>query len=396
MAYLNRWMLIVIGSCAVLAAWLIPPEPFGSERLVRLFDNRTPERLEALRLQREVEALNYELRSRRIAERVSQIMEEAQIEAGERLLRFAPEHDERSQDLIMRWVDGNLGETTPHPEMRFALIFLHQEFGNHEAMARNTTTQEANVFIELDGDSPYCAVVMRYDPNTVILAQESTNDGMRRNLVTRSLNNPLQACAWFGQYGAPGAEIGKWLVDQDFAALAVRGPSPTHRNPGSGFGAPVERGVFGTVSFGGASGPGWSCMAGRLAICEEILGLNGERWRGSGADGGAPNLAYSSNFSYWRGRPAFGMWEYQILATLQRDFGEDAFQAFWTSEASVGEAFESAFGVSAGEWLFEQSRAGGPALEAGPAVDFEDFGLSLLTLFSLMALAVGVAKRRTV
>lgn len=80
--------------------------------------------------------------------------------------------------------------------------------------------------------------------------------------------------------------------------------------------------------------------------------------------------------------------EAHLFADLEREFGTEAFARFWTSDAAVPLAFESAFGIDAGTWMLRWTKEEVGTHQAGPGLRA---GTSLLALLTLMALAATVS-----
>lgn len=165
-------------------------------------------------------------------------------------------------------------------------------------------------------------------------------------------------CRWIHRYGLPGQEMRAWMEGPGTATAAALEPFD-----GSAFFATEgphrelrRRGAFGlpggiTALLGG-SRFFWilepsrdRCLAGDAEAClETTLAGSEERFeRGPGVRHGTAFTA-TDTWPMWR-QSQF------LMTTLEREFGEERFRAFWTSDAPVPRAFQAAFGEPMDAWL---------------------------------------------
>lgn len=199
-------------------------------------------------------------------------------------------------------------------------------------------------------------------------------------------DNHLGPCALVARLGPPSASIRRWLQEGALPFFLL--PS----DPGLGP-PPVEyrrRGVFGR-------GTGWywrdldfeACMAGRVDACRSRFEHFAQSRRRP-AENGAP---YLGQIGFWG--PFSEVW-WQLGADMEREFGTEAFQAFWTSSEDAPAAFQTAFGVDPGVWMagWVDRRLG--ASPPGPLPTRSATIPSLLVILALGGIAVGLQRRRSV
>lgn len=139
-----------------------------------------------------------------------------------------------------------------------------------------------------------------------------------------------------------------------------------------------------------------ACLAGRLEACARavsdpdlITPTSGDRaWLlanspATGLDGGFAG-------------PPFGWLDDGLVYEWEAEFGTDAFARFWTSSEPIPEAFEAAFGVPLGAWVYEWAGRHGDVYRAGPSLPWGSVGWSLLALTALAGAATVAGMRRRV
>ncbi len=82
------------------------------------------------------------------------------------------------------------------------------------------------------------------------------------------------------------------------------------------------------------------------------------------------------------------------MSDLEGDFGRDRFTRFWTSDQSVEDALNAAFGEPIESWTMRwaQDRLG--YQKAGPSTDLLSVLLTLATLVACVGVATATATRR--
>ncbi len=213
---------------------------------------------------------------------------------------------------------------------------------------------------------------------------------------------PLGPCLLHAKYGPPGEGVFRWLwsVGYSFGRTAL------HPRTGSSGQTTVDlsRDPFGLRfgyfwSGGNLLPPAESCLMGDEDAClravTEPEGYN-TYWYGNPPDRGlAPDgspLARETDFRYTE--RAFGTLDAYMLWDLEREYGRERFQRFWSSEADIEEAFHAAFGEPMGAWVRRWAQGHLGPLHAATPVPLRASLLTLLTVVVLGLLAVRVQRRR--
>ncbi len=169
--------------------------------------------------------------------------------------------------------------------------------------------------------------------------------------------SPIGACWVSAKHGAPGPLIGEWFRRWG-AGLA----QPTRENKLTGSPPVTAFDLFDGIAMGllggGFSGFKDKCLVGYRQACvmnflgtpsNEFLGFRGIQrgdLRQFEIEGGRHYTMtvyrYKPFFSYGR----------ELLNDLETEFGEERFAAFWKSDQPVEAAFETAFGIDVGEWVY--------------------------------------------
>jgi hypothetical protein len=386
---MRKWVLGVGVSSTVLAAWLIPPEPWD----VWLPTRRevTPERREAQRLGSEIFDLRNKLKRVRAAEYIAQKIASSRDRDSGLVLGFPDELSDEARETIRQSVLEELERwSSPAPSIVVGVLALPQSFGDSQGWDL-PFNPFGEFFIDTEAEVPYCARLLTYrstdrlnEPQAVMnLTEDSSDPGL---------------CRYYARFGAPGPVIATWLRDQGFFVYAqsVREVPETwwaDYRP--------DRDPFGMTAWrrrGGRTADGEGCYAAKDDACRRSLGLDqttsvGALWARYEEYREIPSWAFAS-FSY-RG-VAFGRLNRSILYTLRMEFGDEAFEAFWTSEENVEEAFEAAFGLSFVDWTKRWILRGEEPLEAGPGLAMRDTLLALLTLAAMVAVVGAVTRARKV
>jgi hypothetical protein len=90
----------------------------------------------------------------------------------------------------------------------------------------------------------------------------------------------------------------------------------------------------------------------------------------------------------------FGWFDFELFWDLEKEFGPERFQRFWSSEQGLEEAFQAAFGESIGAWTMRWARDKIGPMEASKPIPLQASLLSLLVIGLLGAMACGVQRRR--
>jgi hypothetical protein len=192
----------------------------------------------------------------------------------------------------------------------------------------------------------------------------------------------IGVCGFFGAFGLPGAEIGRWL--------AATGYRVARRSDWSVARAPATD----ASSLYGLSEPAGRCLTGHRDGCSKALRLG----VGASAFGRPPenrlawvlDVAQPPNAAGASTVPSLGDAEGQFLADAVRAVGHERFARFWQASAKPGAAFEGATGVSFEEWTKRWLARTYGAPSARPGVHVGD----LVWLASLAPFALLIAVRR--
>jgi hypothetical protein len=81
---------------------------------------------------------------------------------------------------------------------------------------------------------------------------------------------------------------------------------------------------------------------------------------------------------------------------MARSLGEERFEAFWKSNASVPEAFHAAAGQDLDAWIREWGRRIYAPIPTGPGVPMAAVWSGVVALMLAVMLAIAIAQRRRV
>ena len=191
----------------------------------------------------------------------------------------------------------------------------------------------------------------------------------------------LGQCAFWSRYGPPGREVQRWL---DLGGAHFAGSDYV-----SGVWEYADR-----HSEWGLSSPrqgrfmlplaGQACLGGREDVCARAVANPQSIY-------GLPDSA--RQVTEWDTRLAPG--ERTLLVKLERDFGAERFQRFWTSDKPFEEAFQEAFGVELGAWVRDALTPFGE-ISRGARVGGTSVLLTVLFLGACLGAALATAQRRHV
>jgi hypothetical protein len=213
-----------------------------------------------------------------------------------------------------------------------------------------------------------------------VLSAQRYERRMNSSLVDQQMAEDLGVCMLYARHGFPGAHVERWF----------RGGGV---NYGTWYDLPGdtdhdEELIPSRFSFRDAVFADWEvysgslktaeCRGGKLDTCAEII-LERDSVVGD------TTHAFTEPTYQWRRR--LGSGSAGLLSDLRREMGEDRFSRFWHSERPAADAFQDAFGLSAGEWTYRwlQNRTAG--FRAGPAPGT----YSLLTAGGLTLVFFGLA-----
>jgi hypothetical protein len=230
------------------------------------------------------------------------------------------------------------------------------------------------------GGPQRCVVLLRVG-SEIGMGVEHLRERLKGERV-RSIRGP---CAFFETFGAPGPAIDRWL--------RMRGWALARHTPWNG--APLtvpiptqfKESVFRIKPDGLAIG-GIRCGAGDLAACERlVLEPSPSGWA-------APTDAIVSLGPSPSGELGAALEGY-ILSEMLRTLGPDRFRQFWQSRATPSVAFQTAAGVSLGEWTHDLVTRAYGVQYVGPGVETAGLGAGLLIVLVGGAIGMVAARSRT-
>jgi len=374
---MNRWLMIVLGSAAAVAAWALPPTT-----LVTPERPTPPEEARLEVVEREVRRAHGLLRALRWSDSLSALV----AAAGRGSLVLGPPRAPAIEPAAIRvWQDAERRafSTVEPRDARMAVGVFWQRF-DHGAVPGLPVagSGRAVTFVGERGGTPYCIRALPY--------------GERSTSALLRFETDLGPCRLYASYGLPGERVRRWLEasalgfartsDPAFAAELARAQSPEPRRPALlGLGRPsLPEGDLTTQA----------CSAGRPSACERAL-TDPELITPS-----FPDEAYLVAHSPVSGledafpsRP-FGHLDDGLLYELEAQFGPDAFSRFWTSPEEVPQAFQAAFGVPLGAWAVRWVEGHLGLYRAGPSLPWSTLLSSLFVLAALAAFSTAIAQRR--
>lgn len=357
---MKRWMVWSIAGLAAVVAWLLPPEPipFGEWA-----PNYTAGALQ-LALMQEYDDLAEAVWLDTIAAR-------ADATPGRILAGVVTQADSVTSDdphTVVRAELDALGVSEPRVPIG-AFWFENELLGPEGRRAGGLP----RVLLG-DGEDAYC-IVTRTRPRNGFWAPLTG----RTNFDGRA----LQGCGFYARYGGPGAHVREWLRGGALM-LALDPVGDLRESPGE----LLTNALPGRIWRGRWEVEQSGCAGGRLDVCSRMF------LAPTGDDGGRTAPRRRVVPLHWTA--TFGPNGSAVLGDLAREFGDQRFEAFWTSSLPVPEAFRAAFGVSHAEWtrtwLLDEY---GP-VTLGARMSARTVVLTLLAIAFWAAVGAGIARRRRV
>jgi len=311
---------------------------------------------------------------------------------------FPPHEDlqDEARDAFRAYVQREV-DALDRRDTRVTLGYFYQPF-RHAGLpglpARGQGPKETYVGT-YDGE-PYCLQVRVVDGTDFV-------PGLMRNLADwerisgrkPDRSNFLSACRPYARFGLAGTKIQEWL-ENGALGFAAGNSRPITQPVGPWWMNRARLSYWLTTpGYGGRSLTIKNCMAGRSDACLALmtdpahLSLNKEDQR-----------VIARSPATWlggsRARSSFGRFDDYLFLDLEKEFGAEAFQRFWTSEQEVPVAFEQAFGVELGMWTVSWVQSLMGTVEAGPRLPGHTIWLSLLTVTFLAGFAGSWSRRRRV
>ena len=343
---MKGWLALVVGSCAAVAASLLPPERIELEG-----DEKLPEQIRHDAVLSELRQAHMTLQLTRWSDSLSALL-------------------------------GSEALTGDHP-LRVGAFWQPVLHGAMPDVPLGIPILANLTFADLGADQAYCFTVHTH-PGTAAF----------EGIPVADLPSP---CQILDRFGVPGARIGEWLDRGAWEFAVSREPIPDHLQLRDRSYADLP--LFGTRRhpFATRDATTGGCLAGdpvdcSLSVTDPVyIGENGAELR---------RAMDASPVSYadldWADESPFGYLDDTLFADLERQFGAEAFARFWSSDQEVPAAFRNAFGVDLGEWVLGWVDQQLGVSRAGPSLPLGDLLLSIGTLSLFAAIASGAAISRRV
>ncbi|HEY6807375.1 MAG TPA: hypothetical protein VI160_01205 [Gemmatimonadales bacterium] len=181
--------------------------------------------------------------------------------------------------------------------------------------------------------------------------------------VIRWLEQGLGPCAFYGAFGSPGHEIGRWMNGQGYRfAIDPHWWDRTGRRD-LGYWTPDpdrsmarQPAAWWTYFYSALPWDGVACYAGRASRCARAV------FDSTALPDSQPSRWTSTE--WWRDQAFMSGTGY--LSDLEADLGTDRFARLWNADVPLDSAFALAAGTSLAEWTQRWARRTGPTITAGP------------------------------
>lgn len=293
---------------------------------------------------------------------------------------------EAQKDRYVQMVEAEVEALGPRSDMRFAAVLLDRTIGRRPETGSGGFDR-SETFVGTENGHPYCLqlrIVNEGDALVHTVARELA--GLDHVLP---VSNSLGPCAFYLRYGVPGERVEAWLALGGAAMAQERGDEerPALRLR--------SRSLLG-MRWGDRPFDIDRCYTGDAPSCDQVFEQGRSRDRVI-----ARNLEIAEHSpALW---PGYRSGWHQIssddgwlLFDLEEEFGEEAFSRFWTSDEEILPAFESAFGISAGEWLVSWISQRSELDSRGPALHRAATSGSVAFIFVLLLLAFSQQRKRRV
>jgi hypothetical protein len=374
---MKLWLGAVIGLCALVALWALPPSRITNRTRVR-----SPEEVRYDQVAGELRRAHGLLLAQRWSDSLSALVVETAVDG---LALAYPPSDLVTAEGVAEWrqaVTARLASFGRRdPDMTVGIVFQLDMHGALEAALDGADaalgppfSARHQTYVGARDGSPYCFVVL---PERYAV----------RNGGLRSATS-LEGCRWFYEYGVPGNAVGAWLEAGAFSLGwddDVQGVLPT---------PPLDMTWFGIVRPYSEEIVVAACLAGDAAACEGAV-TDHELLAARLLDGGLVELSPISHLHRGRSTP-FHDRAGLLFVELEARYGQDAFARFWTSDEPVPVAFEAAFGSNIGVWMRDFSQEGIGSFRAGPLPRAASLGWSMLAVLLLSGFVSWKQMRRRV
>lgn len=375
---MKLWLFVTLTGFGLACAWLLPPEAYPP----RDVEVTSAEGIRYGAIEADFHRTSETLRRVVWIDRLS---EQLVRDARDGFAVVLPESDEINADQRERFRSKVREEIASLPvrgsEVVFGYAMLPHDEGREPDMAVGGG-ERVETFVGSREGVDYCLQVRVFREQRLVAA-------FAGELLDTDLPRPREgvvgACRMYLEHGLPGAEIEAWLERGGIHFGIEIGQAP-----------PTEWWRLGRARGNWVNRPleADRCLAGRAEACATIFEhpamLDPILTRDLGLIEATPAVSVGTP-SVFRAVPFEG--EY-LLGDLEREFGPEAFRAFWTSDAPPAAAFQGAFGTDAGTWTRDWIERTSGIAPGGPGLPRSASSGSVLTIGLLLGVAFLRTRRR--
>lgn len=390
---LRWWIVAPLGACLVIVLAYLPPRamPLLGQRFFRVFETfqpPTPYRLRVQELAQRYRLTSFELTMREYGETMRPELERRRaLETPGPAVYFAgPDSLSDSARGLVRallntaWSQLGLGVSKISVGVVVRVVFDRPPGG-----ASPAHMPAAAAF--LLPDSTNRATCLAYVPiiywgRPGVLRQIHPAPSKE---LAELLRNGLGTCAYFAAFGAPGHDIGRWLISRHYEfALDPWGLRVPPESTRVGSLLDADKPWFWSELYRYQPGA-VECMAGRADAC-----------RRTALAGGSGDLVpvVSTERQWWKPPSLAGADRY--FADLVDEIGPERFGRFWNSELSADTALATAMRMPVGEWTRRWQATLVPPIRLGPVAPPSAVVLAALLGVAAVVLVMLTATRRQV
>lgn len=371
---MRNWTLAALGGLLVVSVLMLPVGSWGPRPVPR---EPRPEAERALALQREL-MVHYELLDR-IDWLDATLSELRSARAEGRSLVLEIQDGEAAATLVSRLrtdIESDVAALAPaHADLVVSTEFLRP----YAEGVRRWDLRRREYFIGTMEGRPYC-ILKRMDSGD---APETGEDWVAEATASRAAATG-GFCGYVLRYDLPGTEVREWLR-AGASARAMPKAFPGRR-------------YSSTDARWGLSLTATACLAGRVEACADAFSNPATL---DPAAIMAPAKALAETLPTFAGvglslAGHFGLPESSMIADLETEFGPERFGRFWTSDASVTDAFQEAFDVSTGEWVQGWVSGYYPQVRADAGIGIGTLWAPATVFFAGLLLGLFKARRREV
>ena len=394
------WLGVVLGGILLIGVWGIPPKSYEDWRGHRWGDNRlwVPERVAFNQVRGEVSRKNWLYQRLQWTDSMAYLARTSR-ESGWLWMAVLPDSAPSNflPGLEAAVAAQLAGDGIGEPRIPVGVALMDARTGAYPPLSGGDYgySLEMEVHLGREPESPFCYLltpVYGMGPNL----ERSWNRMVWAPADSSAPPRPLGPCALHAKYGTPGPELLQWLAGRGYA-MAVGQPRTDRvldswEWEGRALPALGRR----TLWYGGAP-EAEACLAGKVEGCWAALfqeGASGE-WIGRRQMAlvmDSKRLVAPISPHGWN--MPFGGRESGLLWDLEAEFGPERFQAFWSSNLGVEEAFQLAFGSSFPDWVMKWAQDRFGVSKVGAVVPVQATFLSFLTIFVMAGVALILGRRR--